>query len=661
MRFQWLLPLFILLVLPLCLAADEEVIHDEWHPYIDFFTVDNDNYQVTIVQMPSGDKMLVKTKFERNQASHLITATAQFDEEVSAYVFEKEVCATEGALRYCLVNLSLEPENEARNDEFGQYRYGTRIIIYEEQRETADLEITRTIQDNTLFVDEETKVRVSIINTGEVAAENVNYFETIDEELDITRIDGYANRVGTKLTAPLVLKLHPEEELLYSYWVKPSSYNNKTTLKSTVSFDDPDEPVELIDEDEVSVTWPYKYTLGLSDKEAKINEERRLTITIENQEDKTLDATIILTTPKNIDETIIENYERIVTTRHECAVSIPVGGTKSCIIDVSSRYADVYTLEAQTLIEVNEKEFSFSDDVEFTVKYDKVTPSLILSKEKMRSGEPITIGVYLHNEDTTLPFLDIQGQLNTSFIDEDFSLDKIMPDKHENVIFKTYNPPQTDKPITHQIQVHGTFKTQNGEKNDFSITKELIVLPENQSVFLTQNIEPKELVRGDEVTVTISVENVADSGYKAVTLKDSYDADLEKTFGETLGNVHLFGGETKQLYIYKLRVPFSYDKATFDITTNMITAGEPVQEETTTITVTDPVDPSTIPDDTTDNKDNTIVDDGDDTTVDDGDDTTVDEGDDTTDTTQTITEKVENKGFFFKIADGIAKFFDKIF
>lgn len=585
--------LFLLILLPLA-AAEEKTIHDGWHPYADYFAVGADYYDFSCVQIQSGDSMLVKALIKRNQASYIITTTARYDDDEGVFAFDEEACTTDEPLRICLVNLSMEPEKMARNDEYGTYRYGTRIKIYEKQAETAELTLDRVIQNPTLHLDEQTRVTVTITNTGVVAAKNIRYTEFLPPDLDLTRLEGYSQKSGQELIVNPIPSLYPGKSLTYNYWIRPNEYTNKTTLSANITYEDP-EAQTLTDKDTITIIWPYTYAATIGSKEAKIDETSRITVTVTNNDDEPLTRTTTIATQNGVTEQAIQGFAWTSLHRYACTQTIAPGEQDSCILDMQSAYVGVYNITSQTVMTVKERTFQKASSFGLSIKHDMVTPSLVLSKKKMRSGEPITIGVYLHNEDDEIAFFDIQGGLHADFINESFTLARITSDEHKNVIFKTYYPPKTDEVVVHTISVNGTFKTQSSQVNTFSTSQELTILPAGQSVLLSQTAGPASVKRGEDVTITVEAENVADSGYKAATIKDTYDKGLEKTFGDNVGAVNLFGGEKKQVYFYRLRVPFNYTKGNFTITSEMLVEGEPVRTARTIITVTDPLLPGQQP------------------------------------------------------------------
>ncbi|MBD3209543.1 hypothetical protein GF367_03950 [Candidatus Woesearchaeota archaeon] len=577
--------LFILLFLLPTAVAEETTIHDDWHEYHDFFTIGDDYYEATTVHLVGDDEMLVKTLLKRNQASYIMTATAsEHDDE---YFLDQESCKAEGIYRFCLKNISYDPEKGARSDEGGAYHYGTRIKIYEEVPETALLELSRTVNDDTLSYDEETKARLLIMNKGTETATNIVLNETVGDGLTITRFDDFDRRVGDTLQASMAL-LYPDEQRVYDYWFKADDYQNTSTLDAKASYDDPD-PAATTKSTTITIPWPYATTFSLSPATLKPNREATLRYTVQNKESVDAQAALTATLDNGIQVNDAQGWER---SRDKLLFTgtVPPGTKETFTATLTSPYTGTYAATIDLSLAVNDYHFSDRQKGSFTIKTDTITPTIVLSKSKMRSGEPITIGIYLHNEDNVLPFFNIDGWAGAAFFNETIAMDRLSPSAHENPVFKVYRPPAVQNQTTHTVEVSGTFTTQDGERNLFYTQESFTILPENQSIILGQTTSTDELARGEEVTVMIDAENIADSGSSYVEAVEDYDDDLEQTFGDTSGSTYLYGGESRQLYVYKLRVPYDYTKSNFTITSTLTAKGQPVTALTATITVTDPVE-----------------------------------------------------------------------
>lgn len=652
-RAVLLLLSLLLLISPV--LAEEKVIHDAWHPYQDYFTIGEDYYEVLNDHQLDTDRVRIQTLLKRNQASYIITASAEEpDEEDSIYTLASEQCKAEGAYRYCVTDISFDTKNQARSDEAGRFRYGTHIKIYEEIPETAVLTITKEVAKPTLFYQEDTKVTVTIENTGTLKATNIEYNETLGEGLLVISHKDYDQRLSTKLKKTIP-ELYPGNKVTLSYNVQAIDYVNTSTATSSISYNNPD-PSTVTKSAPLKIVWPYISAFSLGKTTTDINIDFPLTYTITNVENDPLEAVLSITLDQGI---LVKNaglFEKQGNKLIYEGTIAPESAT-TLTADIYSRFSGTYEVSSNLEVFVNNYNFKAQKDGSYTVETDTITPSIVLNKVKMRSGEPVTIGFYLKNEDLETPFINIQGWAGSDFFNQTFTLEALAKNREENIIFKPYYPPTTaNEAVDHVIAIAGTFQTQNGEQKSFYTERTITVIPKNMSILLTKTISPTSLKRGEEVTITIDVENVADSGTNFVQVRDEYDSALEQTFGGVSGESYLYPGEARQLYVYKLRVPYSYTKDNFSTTSFLTAKGQPFTKITKTVDVTDPLAPGELPPeeptDTPDEPEDT-PDDLEEPTK------TPDEPDDTPDEPTDTTE--ERPGVFKRIIVGIAEFFANFF
>ena len=593
MRRAFIILALLLLLLAPSALAEEKAIHDEWHPYQDFFTIGGDYYEVINDHSLQDGYVRLQTLLKRNQASFIITGKATEPDDDAVYTLDKELCTADGAYRFCITDISFDPKNEARSDESGRYRYGTRIKIYEVKPETALLEVTRALSKDSLHYGEDEKVTVTITNKGLEKATDITYDEASGPGLLFTDQRDYDRRLPRHLTKTIP-ELYPGKSLSFQYHVQATGYVNTSTLTSNLTYSDPD-PATTVKTDKVSITWPYKRSLKVAPEKANINDHVTITYDLTNQEDKPLETnlTLLLDHGVSVDDPGVFSRSGNRLAYHG---ALEPEEHKTFQVTVHSRYTGEYNITAELGLGVNGEKFTVKDQDSYAVKTDTVTPSIVVSKTKTRSGEPLTIGFYLKNEDEAKPFINIRGWAGSDFFNQTFSEESLAPGDEKNIIFRPYELPKTEnETVDHLIAISGTFQTQNGEVQSFYTEKTITVIPKNMSILLTKTVEPASLKRGEEATITVSVENLADSASNYVQASEDYDEKLEKSFGSDQAETFLYPGEDRQLYVYRLRVPYDYTKKNFTVTTILTAKGQAITKSTKTITVTDPLEPQEVP------------------------------------------------------------------
>ncbi|MFP4524101.1 MAG: hypothetical protein ACLFO2_02155 [Candidatus Woesearchaeota archaeon] len=581
MRLHLLL-LALLLLTPIAFAAEEEV-HDDWHAYHDFFNLDDDYYEAINDHRLGSDSVRVSTMIKQNQDSFIINGYADLEDDESVYKLREPLCKATDDYRFCVVNISYDPDKAARSDEKGQYRHGTRISIYKRNPDHAKLEVEQALSEDTLHLHEESKVTIEVTNTGLVKAEDIRLNQTIGEGLAFKDHDDFQRRVGRRLEAAIPV-LYPDESESYQFKVTAEDYINQTTTTTSASYHDPD-PATARATKKLDITWPFKAECKLSPDETKIGQPVTITCKITNHERVPAEATLRINPVADLEAGSLENLDeqgQLLVRQQE----VQPGETISSRAELSTRYTGDYDVKAHARMEVNGYNFTHDDEKSFSVKTDTITPKISLSKDKMRSGEPITMGLYLYNEDKQLPFVNVDGWFGAGFFNDTYNITTIDAGGSDNPVFKTYRPPEVKNQTTHTVQAAGTFTTQAGEEKEFYTQKELIVIPENQSIILLHEADKDEVERGGNVTVTVTVENIADSGSSHVTVYEDYPKSLEKIFGNTEAETYLYGGEAKEMYVYQVRVPEYYPEDTLTLNGTMLKKGVKVTTQVTEVDVT---------------------------------------------------------------------------
>jgi hypothetical protein len=562
------------------------VIHDDWHPYSDFFTVQGDYYEITTNHMYGEDSIPIQAFFKRNQVGFIISAQAVPYEDNFAIMDEK--CARDGYYRYCMVNISLDPAKGARSDSAGVYRYGTRYRVELESPDAALLKVEREIvHDKQFFVDERLTIRLRIKNNGTKTASEVSVVETVGPGLEVISFDAYNYRQGNLLLKDIPF-IRINEEVILDYQVRVTDYVNTTELQADIAYLSPD-PATVTQKKSYTIPFPFTTSLTMSPTTMKTTQQSTLTYKLSNKDQTPLSMNVNINVPEGL----------LVTARSPLVLSgqsLVYSGVVDALTDltltaiVKSPFTDAFTFQATSNVRVNDESFSDTKTTTLTTKNDKITPRISPSKHNMRSGDSLHIDASVTNDDSAVPYMNIQGWVASSWFNDTFNLPRLSAGTTENVLFKMYTPPRVNEPQRHTIYMQGSFQSSSGQVETFSTQKEILIIPQNQSLMFIQSVTPTTVMRGDEVVVVVSVENVADVGYSVVSARDTYSKGLTKTFGDTGADLNLFGGEKKQFYMYKLRVPFDWARPQFSVATAYYDQGVLASLKQVNITVSDYLD-----------------------------------------------------------------------
>ncbi len=558
-RFLFFLLVFFLFIISFSnvVFASSSKVFDDWLPYHDFFTVGDDYFEVTNAWIYRGDSITAKTLLRRNNVSFILSAgVSQLNDSDSSeeYFIPVQDCVKDGFFTYCLVNVSLDPGKGARSDEFGTYHFGTRIVIYEDKPDTALLELDHDVSSSKVYFGNEEKVSLVVSNVGSLKASNIVVNESVPLGFEIVRFDGFDSLVG-RILVKSFSKLYPGDELVLRYWVKPVSYLNFSRINTSVSYDNPD-PSLVTGSLKINVPWPLSVSFS-SSKSVKPGERVSFSLKVVNNDNVDSQFSASISLPSNV---FVLDKGDFSFSNGVLSYSGVVPANDFVVLSgvVSSYFTGSYDLSAFVDFFVNNNHFSWSGDSSFSVKNDKVTPNIVFSKSKVRSGEPVTIGLYLRNEDDDISYFSLSGVFHSDFFTIPFSFDKITPSQTLNPVLRPFRVPEVSQQTVFPLVVNGSFISASGENFSFSTKESIIVLPENQSVILYHPLDRKVVNRSGVLTVSVSAENIADKGSVVVSAFDVLPPGSEVVFGKSSAEVSLLGGEKRQLYVYKLLIPSDF-------------------------------------------------------------------------------------------------------
>lgn len=536
--------------------AKAETIHEGWHSYHDYFTIGEDYYEVSSSQLWNGEEGIFKVLIQKNQEKYILSAPINREE----YYLNDTDCTKQGYYRYCLLNTSLQEKDGARIDEEGNYRLGFKIGIYYEKPDepTASLTIDKNTDKTTINYDETTKTTITITNEGDNHAYNVIINETIGEGLKILSFEGFDYLIGNNLIKTIP-KMMVGEGTVLKYQATPTSFFNSTKTTTTIKYYDGLENQTTKKETTITLPWPYKETTTLSPTNIKPGKESTITITVTNNDAKPITLDITQEIPPNI---IIKKTDLTKTEDNELITikTIPPGETTTINTKITSYYTGSYDINNTIKITVRNKEHLIREGKTITVSNDKITPILTIPKSKYQSGERMYLGAYLKNNDQTISYYDIKGTVKASFINEEISLENIRPGEQKTLFLKEFKLPTVTEEQTEDITINGTYKTIAGEIFSFETKKTITIIPKNKTLLFYHSATPNTAQPGEEITVSATVQNLAQTNQEGITVKDEIPEGLTTTFGKTKAEGTIKGGEKIRIMLYKIKIPEDWDK-----------------------------------------------------------------------------------------------------
>ncbi len=326
----------------------------------------------------------------------------------NSYVIVKNgSCETTKNYELCVTNPEFWYHNTTLDDDI----YKVSIKIYSLLLETTEIELTRTVGNTGFLIGEQTKIEVTLKNTGNVEATNIVYSDSIPSSFAITQIsDCVSSANSTHRTVKWYGSLKKGTEKRFSYKIKALQ---NTTFKSQASIIY-NNGVKIVKSHSGTSTiiipnYQLNMILTLDKNEVKLGQEANLNINLTNiNNNNSITITSFkITIPDELDISIPPKYLTQDYKELSWEGKLTKGETKLFNIKLKSKYIGNYTLKPKASFIIN----NIRKDVEKSININSYGDTLLMllrvSKE-IPSSEKLNIPVTIKNPSSTHSFKDIE-------------------------------------------------------------------------------------------------------------------------------------------------------------------------------------------------------------------------------------------------------------
>ncbi len=444
--------------------------------------------------------------------------------------------------------------------------------------------ISRSISTSEVSYSGKAVITVSFENTGELAVSNVIFKEILPSNVDIlSNPTGNVQLIGRTFKWEGVL--FPGDSKSFSYTLRLHGY--ETATFNNASFSYKYETLEYspgLSSFSVTVKTPFTYTESLTPTELSWGETMTYEVTATNN-----DASSIMNFDFALDipeDFTITGYPIAFFKTHNFRhrETIAPGKSFSMSFKFKSDYAGEFNILANNTLSLRDEVYPQYKEYNVTITIPKLTPSLVLSRESVNEGGPYTVYAYMENTNE-VEYLNVKGSVSSAlFGKKHFILGNIASGKKNLLFTEQFKALPVDADKEFDIVFSGTYQTKNFQTFSFSETKKITVKPVTTGFTITQDISPRTVTAGDEVTVKVFVKNMgASQAY--VEVKDDYPSFMEFKGGKTDKSLTLAPNQEEEFYIYKFQVPVDLDDGDFIIKTSLDYEGLVTQESNSTIII----------------------------------------------------------------------------
>ncbi len=289
--------------------------------------------------------------------------------------------------------------------------YKASIKIYQFLPETTKIELTRTVANTNFLIGEQTKIMVTLKNTGNVEATNIIYSDLIPISFAITQISDcvlYAN--STHRIVKWYGSLKGDMEKKCSYKIKALQ---NTTFKSQayISYNNGVEQVQANSKTSTITVPDYQLNmiLTLDKNEVKLGQEANLNINLTNiNNDNSITITSFkITIPNELDISTPPKYLTQDYKELSWKGKLTKGETKIFNIKLKSKYIINYTLKPKASFIINNIRKEVEKSISLNI-YGKTLSIYPKVNKEVLSSEKSNISVKIKNPSSIHSFKNIE-------------------------------------------------------------------------------------------------------------------------------------------------------------------------------------------------------------------------------------------------------------
>jgi hypothetical protein len=447
------------------------------------------------------------------------------------------------------------------------------------------LKITRTFSGDTLLINENSTVSVTIENTGDVIAKNVVYADYFPKEVVISDAEGGSKISGSVVTwkgeikagntVELTYKIKPTEEFDASLKAEATFFNGFTT-KTTYS-----------DAKRIKASTFFTITPIVSRTRFSIGEKINMSVNLSNREfyavnvdyldvtvDKDLEVLEVPSPLKKIGDYTYRwagrlpgagsvnvsngtTYTRYNVTSLQLRYKFKAKRAPSANIYFKARYTDKYGVTRDT------KQIKQS----FTIDNKGVKISSNMEDITLESFQKKKMIVWLQNLNTYAAIKNVYVNISSFLYLPNLFYKEISRMEHKRVVEKIIYAPQVTTSTGHKIVANVSYQTEFGDNYSYTYTTTFTVIPV-KGLLITKTLTKSALESGETTTVTVSVKNQRKVKVNNVMISEDLPPELTVS-GMTSRKVSINAEDTLTAYSYTITAPKVNETRQYSAITNV--------------------------------------------------------------------------------------------
>jgi hypothetical protein len=400
---------FSLLLLP-SLHADT-VVYNEWIHSGDSFTINKPDFKddiFTVTYFDFGSDATNKLLVKRNNRGYSLVLGD---------------CRFETFYKYCFNETSWRYEKEAKNPGHLEYRGGEEypglhVLVYQIGPE---IEVKReSSMGNTINLNEETRLAITLKNKGDKRAEPVIYSEFPPASLNVYSSTGFTKDFSVQKPS-LIWQglLAPAQYVTMAYRIKPLTYDAfKINASLTYEYENKTYNV-TVTPISFTVSKPFDFTISLSPATLGIQEVTTIKITVKNLDKfRPLEGEVSVTLPHDVE--LLQQQYQMSNEGDVYTFPIEIIPLESYVQTITLRGLTTGTYNISTFgdLKFPNEEIIVKASSLFKVEGVKVTPELRFVGEEdvalgssIESGKTFRVVAELTNKDEVQVIKNINAKM----------------------------------------------------------------------------------------------------------------------------------------------------------------------------------------------------------------------------------------------------------
>ncbi len=433
------------------------------------------------------------------------------------------------------------------------------------------LKITRTFSGESLRINENSTVSVSIENTGDVIAKNVAFIDSFPKELVVSDAEGNARIYGSTVTWSGEIKAGNTVELVYK--IKPVDEIDASLKAEATYFTGFTTETVYSDAKRIAATPFFSITPILSRTDFSVGERVNFSVNLSNRDfyevkinylDVTLDSGLELLDAPSPFVKVGDNTYRW-TGRISGAGSINTSnGTTYTRYNVTSAQLK-YVLKAKRAPSANIY-FSakYTDSLGVAREIGQQKQSLTVSNKGVKvksnmedisveSFQKLKMAVWLQNINTYAAIKNVRVNISSFTYSPNLFFSSVPAAEHKTIVEKITYAPEVKVSAGEKILVNVSYQTEYGDNYTYSYITTFTVLPIKEPI-ITKTLTKTSLESGETTTVKVEVKNQRKAKISGVAVQEELPAGLVVS-GATYRKADINAEDTLTAYAYTITAP----------------------------------------------------------------------------------------------------------